>query len=364
MDYRNRIGLYGTYLCATAGIGFTLPYLPLYLGQQGLSDRTIGWICSGAALAGLAQFPIGLWSDRRGTRKPFLVVALVLLTLATMFLEGARGALLVGFLVTMFAENGICRAVVESLAGAEVACLAPPGERGAALGALRLWKPIGIIGVALFGSWWAEKFSVESILAPLTAIQLLGVFAASLIHEPGHLASDKTSRPAANKSRWNAPRLPRDPELWTFVLAMILFHVANAPGGVYLGLFLKRGLGASESWLAYAFIAEMLAWMVVVWPAGWMADRIGRRPLLILTWALMALRLLIVALARTPGQIVINQVLDGVANGLFSVLAATWVADRLADSRRAGEAQVIVGTSLVFGSALGPMLAAAVVDAL
>ena len=29
MDWRNRIGLYGAYFLGMAGIGFTLPYLPL-----------------------------------------------------------------------------------------------------------------------------------------------------------------------------------------------------------------------------------------------------------------------------------------------------------------------------------------------
>src|SRR5579872_2040310 len=167
MDYRNRLGIYGTYLCGVAGIGFTLPFLPLYLAHSGLSDLAIGWISTCAALAGLAQFPIGLWSDRLGVRKPFLVAALGLLTLSGALLDGAHGALWVGLLVVLFAENGICRAAVESLAGAEVTALASPHQRGAALGALRLWKPIAIIGVALFGSWWAEKFTVGSILGPL-----------------------------------------------------------------------------------------------------------------------------------------------------------------------------------------------------
>ena len=35
MDWRNRIGLYGSYFLGMAAIGFTLPYLPLYLGEKG-----------------------------------------------------------------------------------------------------------------------------------------------------------------------------------------------------------------------------------------------------------------------------------------------------------------------------------------
>ena len=149
MDMRNRIGLYGSYFLGMAAIGFTLPYLPLYLGEKGLSDRAIGIVSTLAALSGLAQFPVGLWSDRIGWRKPFLVVALAVTALATVLLRGAHGVVWLGFLVVLFAENGICRAVVESLSGAEAAALAPQGGVGAALGALRFWKPIGIVLVAL-----------------------------------------------------------------------------------------------------------------------------------------------------------------------------------------------------------------------
>ncbi len=138
---------------------------------------------------------------------------------------------------------------------------------------------------------------------------------------------------------------------------MILFHAANAPGGVYLGLFLKRDLHAPERMLAYAFAVSMVAWMLVVWPAGWLADRWGRKPLLIAGWTIMALRLGLVSVVRTPELAVANQALDGLGNGLFAVLAAAWVTDRLADPRRSGEAQVIVGSCLVFGSAIGPAVA-------
>jgi MFS family permease len=353
MDWRNRIGLYGAYFFGVAGIGFTLPYLPLYLGQHGLSDRTIGLISTLAALAGLAQFPIGIWSDRVGRRKPFLVAALGVLAVATALFGAARGAAWLGVLVVLIAENGVCRAVIESLAGAEAATLARPGEVGSALGALRFWKPIGVVGVALAGSLIAENFGVGAILTPLVFVQALGLVAALLIHA-------RANAPQALPRVRKAPaggHCPKDPGLWAFATAMVLFHVANAPGGVYLGLFLNRDLHAPERLLAYAFVVSMAAWMIVVSPAGALADRFGRRPLLVASWAVMALRLAIVAIARTPAQVIANQALDGAANGIFAVVAAAWVADRLADPRRSGEAQVLVGTCLVLGSALGPAAA-------
>ena len=208
MDWRNRIGLYGSYFLGMAAIGFTLPYLPLYLGEKGLSDRAIGIVSTLAALAGLAQFPVGLWSDRIGWRKPFLIVALAVTALSTVLLQSAHGLIWIGFLVVLFAENGICRAVVESLSGAEAAALAPKGGVGAALGALRFWKPIGIVLVALAGSWASERYGIGAILLPLAVVQGLAVAVALLIHEtakggfnrlddePGSMRSHSKNPPA------------------------------------------------------------------------------------------------------------------------------------------------------------------------
>ncbi len=367
MDLRNRIGLYGSYFLGMAGIGFTLPYLPLFLGQEGLSDRAIGIISTLAALTGLAQFPVGLWSDRIGWRKPFLVVSLAAVAASTWFLRDAHGLVWIGLLVVLFAENGIGRAVVESLSGAEAAALAPKGQVGSALGALRFWKPIGIVLMTLAGSWYAARHGgVRAILLPLFVVQCLAVAVSLLIHEAGDRGKparggldDEFGDPVPEKPRggW----LPRDPGLWAFAAAMVLYHAANAPGGVYLGLYLRRGLDAPEQMLAYAFAVSMVAWMLVVWPAGWLADRWGRKPLLVIGWTVMAVRLALVAVLPGPGLIVANQALDGLGNGLFAVLAAAWVTDRLADPRRSGEAQVIVGSCLVLGSAIGPAVAGFVV---
>ena len=261
----------------------------------------------------------------------------------------------------MFAENGLCRATVESLAGAEATHLARADEVGKAPAALRFWKPVSIIAVALVGGVIAERAGVDAILLPLAVVQALAVGAALLIHgDRGPAASAQGgTEPGATASKGL-----RDPVLWTFVAAMVLFHVCNAPGGVYLGLFLKRDLGATNRVLSYAFVISMIAWMLAVRPAGRLADRVGRKPLLVFGWGIMAARLALIAVARSPEQVLAIQVLDGLAQSLFVVAAAAWVTDRLADPRRMGEAQVLVGSSLVFGSAVGPLLSGLIVDSL
>ena len=137
----------------------------------------------------------------------------------------------------------------------------------------------------------------------------------------------------------------KDRTLWVFVAAMILFHIANAPAGVYLGLFLKGDLHATDGLLSWVFVVSMIAWMLVVRPAGWLADRLGRRPLLLVGWSAMTVRLVLIAMAQSSWQILAIQVLDGLAQGIFIVLAAAWTTDRLADHKRIGEAQAPAGST-------------------
>jgi MFS family permease len=180
MDLRNKLGLYGAYFCGMAGIGFTLPYLPLYLRGEGFSDRGISFVSALAALAGIAQFPIGLWSDKLGRRKPFLVVLLALLAVATVLLPLTHEWILVSLLVLLFAENGVCRATVESLAGAEATRFASPDGLGAALGALRVWRPVAIVTMALASIGLSSVLGVRGLLVPLAVVQGLAVVLALL----------------------------------------------------------------------------------------------------------------------------------------------------------------------------------------
>ena len=364
MDWRNRIGLHGSYFFGVAAIGFILPFLPPMLAERGLSNRAIGMVWTACALTSLIQFPVGLWSDRLGGRKPFLIAALALLTVATIVLPMAYAGIVLVPIVILFAENGPCRSIVESLSGAEAAALSKPEQVGAAIGALRFWKPIGVVMIALLSGWIVKKHGLTAALYPLIALQCLALVCVFFIREPEPKSSAVSHRPESAKKDKPSLRetFAKDRGLWAFVAAMILFHVANAPGGIYLSLFLKNDLHAESDVLSTAFVVSMVAWMIVSRPAGGIADRIGRKPLMIAGWACMSARLVFASFARTPTQVVINQALDGLSNGLFAVLAAAWVADRMPG--RVGEAQAIVGTSLVIGSAIGPALAGAFVDTL
>lgn len=86
--------------------------------------------------------------------------------------------------------------------------------------------------------------------------------------------------------------------------------------------------------------------------------------MLVVGWLAMTVRLALVALAGSHREVLAIQVLDGLAQALFAVMAAAWVTDRMADPARTGTAQVLVGSSLVAGSAVGPAIASVLVASL
>jgi hypothetical protein len=128
----------------------------------------------------------------------------------------------------LFAANGVCRATVESLFGAEVAQLSPRDQVGAAWGALRFWKPLGVVAVALTGGVLADRFGIGSVFLPLAAVQSLAVVAALLIHEgnaPGGSARLVNHADNGQAAR-SEPLDLRDRSVWVLTAAMTLFHVA------------------------------------------------------------------------------------------------------------------------------------------
>jgi MFS family permease len=112
---------------------------------------------------------------------------------------------------------------------------------------------------------------------------------------------------------------------------------------------------APESFIALTFIVDMAAWLIVVFPTGWLADRYGWKPLLIMAWLLLAVRNGMLSVATQHWELIVLKILDGIANGMFAVLAASWVVKWLGDRNGSAEAHAIVGVSLVLGSALGTL---------
>jgi MFS family permease len=125
-----------------------------------------------------------------------------------------------------------------------------------------------------------------------------------------------------------------------FVLFRVLFN-ARFYYPVLAVLFLDLGLSATE------YTLLNFAWAIAIvftdLPAGVLADRIGRRPLVVTAAVFMVLEMILLSVAPIHGGIVLllcclaNRVLSGMAEGMASGADEALVFDSLAERGRSGE---------------------------
>src|SRR5271157_665767 len=103
-------------------------------------------------------------------------------------------------------------------------------------------------------------------------------------------------------------------------LSLILLFISLFTWGVGEGMFTYfqpiylQQLGASMLVIASVFSIYGAAMMLVNVPAGLLADRFGRKPLLVVSWVSGLLAALVMALARSLPVFVIGMLLYGSTN--------------------------------------------------
>jgi MFS family permease len=157
----------------------------------------------------------------------------------------------------------------------------------------------------------------------------------------------------------------RQRSLLIFAGSVLLLQLANA---AMLPLMAGVVTTRSSQWapvLIAACIVVPQAIVALSSPTiGRKAQKWGRRPLLLLGFAALAIRGLLFALVSDPFVLVAVQVFDGITAAVFSVMVPLVVADIAFGSGHFNLAQGIVGTATGIGASLSNVLAGYVSDKL
>ena len=164
----------------------------------------------------------------------------------------------------------------------------------------------------------------------------------------------------ARTSVW---RLLRQRPLLIFAGSVLLLQLANA---AMLPLMAGVVTTRSSQWapvLIAACIVVPQAIVALMSPTvGRKAQQWGRRPLLLLGFAALAIRGLLFATVTDPYLLVAVQVFDGITAAVFSVMVPLIVADVAFGSGHFNLAQGIVGTAIGIGASLSTVLAGYAAD--
>jgi hypothetical protein len=167
----------------------------------------------------------------------------------------------------------------------------------------------------------------------------------------------------------SAPPRARYRDLWkirsllTFASCVFLFQMANASMLPLAGEALVYSRVSLSSLIVSALIVpQVIVALMAPW-AGWRA-KLGRRPLLLVGFAVLPIRALLFAWTTDPMFLIAAQILDGVSGTMLGVLTTLIVADLTKGTGGFNLAQGFVGTISGVGASLSTTLSSLVAGSL
>ena len=148
-----------------------------------------------------------------------------------------------------------------------------------------------------------------------------------------------------------------------FLLLTVIFYFSNGSMLPLVAQEIEKAKPENSTlYLAACIIIAQLVMVPTVYVCGKQAGK-GRKKLLMIAFILLALRGVLYTLTDKVEFLLSFQVLDGMAAGMFSVVAIMVVNDLMGTSDRASFAQGMLATALSLGSSFSHMVAGFIVDA-
>ena len=206
-------------------------------------------------------------------------------------------------------------------------------------------------------------FLLVPIFAALSAMAVLSIPCAAIDHERARGADieDGAVAPAEPSSLWRV--LVGCRPLLIFGCCALLFHLANAPLLPLVG----QKLAATHKDIATAMmsaciIAAQLIMLPIAVAVGRTADRFGRKPILLIGFAVLPIRAVLYTFSDQTWWLVGVQLLDGVGAGIFGAITPLVIADLMRGTGRFNVAQGAVATLQGIGAASSGLIAGVIVD--
>ena len=133
----------------------------------------------------------------------------------------------------------------------------------------------------------------------------------------------------------------------------MLFHFANAPLLPLVGQKLAIAhKDLATAMMSACIIAAQLIMLPIALAVGQTADRFGRKPILLIGFAVLPLRALLFTLSDNTAWLIGVQLLDGVGAGVFGAITPLVIADLMRGTGRFNAAQGVVATMQGIGASV------------
>jgi MFS family permease len=343
------------------------PFIAVYLTEQKWTQVEIGIVLTVASMASLfGQVPGGALVDAARSKR--LIAALAVGTIAV---SAAMLAAAPIFPVVLLAE--VLHSLASCVMGPVIATIslglvgrAAIGERlgrNACFGSIGNGLAAAIMGAC--GRLISDRavFVVTAVLAlpAMAALRWIRPQDIDPVRAVGGLAAapPATSRKLSSKLHGVVDNKP----LLIFGGCIVLFHLANAAMLPLMGsmVTMRTAEWATTLIAACIVVPQIIVALFSPW-VGRKADTWGRRRLLLIGFAALAVRGALFAVVVNPWVLVVVQVLDGVSGAVLGVMLPLIVADTTRGTGHFNAALGLVGTMVGIGASFSSTIAGYITD--
>ncbi|AMS18214.1 MULTISPECIES: MFS transporter [Pseudomonas] len=333
---------------------------PFMADELQLSNSHLGMLSSVLALAwAVSGALVGAWSDRRGKRKPLLIVAVILFSLCS-----ALSGLVTGFLSLLLFRGimGLAEGPILPLSQSLMVEASSPHRRGLNMGLLQ-GSAAGLLGavigppvlIALAEAYgWRHAFIVSLIPGLLIALLIW-----RYVRNDAPPAPIPDNAPAAPVNRL-ALLKSRNIVLCTLISCVFLTWFVILIS--FTPTFLVKVRGYSPASMGTVMSCLGGAWVLWGFGVAAISDRFGRRPTLVLFSLIAACCPIALLYANSPLLMGVLMLLTYTGLGCFTLFMATIPAETVPREVMATALGMIMGIGELVGGFVSPTIAGFAAD--
>lgn len=347
-----------------------MPLIVLSMVAESQKNTYLGIITfAGLILAIIVQPLAGALSDRYrlgwGKRSPYILIGAILAAVLMVVLGRVNTivAVLIIYCLLQIASN-----MAHGPWQGFIPDLVPDNKRGMASGIKSLMEILGaILGIQLVGYLVSERFAAQEDMKILIALSILAlVMVAAMIvtvvtvKEKPIAVGDKVPLSATLHNIFRLD-LKKDTGFIYFLISRLLFLLPLLVLRTF-GLYFLRDMAQIDD--PTKVIADLttvigISLFIVVYPAGYLADKIGRRGIIIASGIIGAVGVLIMTFLHTYLWIMAAGAFIGIANGIF--MSASWalatdLVPKGEEARYLGLTNLATGGGAIIAAAMGPFI--------
>lgn len=324
---------------------------------------------TGLLLAMVVQPIVGAISDRSGfhwgRRRPFILLGIMFLVmlLPGIGLAGSYAAILVVYCL-MQVSNNTAQGPYQGF----IPDLVPEGKRGRASGVKTLMEIVGGAASVVLISVFMDRYSAGgdslwlwlSLAIPGTVLLIAMVATLFAVKEKPGVGKPGTSILSTVLNTFRIDLRANRVFIW-FMVSRTLIFMAFSTIQQFALYFLRDVIGVSNPAEAAATftVVAVIGMLVVVYPAGHLSDRIGRKPIGVISGLVMALAIVVIIFARDYTLVLIAAAGIGVAVGAFT--STNWalaidLVEKGEEARYLGLANMATAGGAALARLIGPVI--------